>query len=218
MEFTPEILYEDKHLVVCVKPAGLLSEPADGKGFPDLLEAYLGTPVSTVHRLDKIVGGVMVFAKTKIAASRLTQMVAERQVQKEYLAVLRGVPEKEADTLTDLLFRDAAKNKTYVVQRMRKGVREASLDYRLLGTEGGCSLVQVQLHTGRTHQIRVQFASRKLPLLGDIRYGSKDPDCQAALWSWRLCFRHPVTGETVDVKKLPPEVYPWQQFARWMPE
>ena len=217
MDLIPEILYEDKHIVICVKPSGYLSEPADGKGFPDLLSNYLGVQISTVHRLDKIVGGVMVFAKTKIAASKLTQMVANHEVQKEYLAILRGVPAEASATLEDLLFRDSSKNKTYVVKRMRKGVRKASLDYTLLGVQNEKSLVRVHLHTGRTHQIRVQFASRKLPLLGDIRYGSKDPNCEAALWSWRLCFAHPITGKIIDIKKLPPMEYPWQQFEENMP-
>lgn len=218
MEFSPNVLYEDAHLIVCVKPAGLLSEPAEGKGFPDLLSAWyrsrnLPDTILTVHRLDRIVGGVMVFARTKEAAGRLTRMVADRKIVKEYLAVLRGVPEQPSATLTDLLFRDAAKNKTYVVKRMRKGVREASLDYETLGEQAGLTLVQVRLHTGRTHQIRVQFASRGTPLLGDIRYGSKDPRCEAALWSHRLAFDHPVTGKPVDVSCDPPAAYPWELFG-----
>lgn len=213
-----QILYEDPHIVVCVKPAGVLSEPADGKGLPDLLAARYraqGQPdtVLTVHRLDKIVGGVMVLARTKAAASRLTRMVAEREIEKEYLAVLRGTPTEPAATLRDLLFRDAAKNKTYVVKRMRKGVREASLEYRTVACRDGLTLVRVRLHTGRTHQIRVQFASRGLPLLGDIRYGSRDPRCEAALWSHRLGFAHPITGKAIDVSCDPPAQYPWALFA-----
>lgn len=212
----PEILYQDQYLVVAVKPVGYLSEPGQGKNFPQVLEEYFGgQKIFTVHRLDKIVGGVMVFARDSRTASYLTRLVAERKIQKQYLAVLRGVPEKETDTLQDLLFRDASKNKTFVVKRMRKGVRDASLDYALLGTaekDGqALSLVRVNLHTGRTHQIRVQFSSRKLPLLGDIRYGSKDPDCTAALWSWRLCFPHP-NGKTIDIRRLPDEKYPWNLF------
>ena len=213
----PEILFEDKYLIVAVKPVGYLSEPGPGKNFPAVLEEYLGKPVFTVHRLDKIVGGVMVFAKDGKTAGKLANLVAQRDIGKEYLAVLRGVPQQEQATLEDLLFRDASKNKTYVVKRMRKGVRDASLEYRLLGTaqkeEQTLSLVRVQLHTGRTHQIRVQFASRQLPLLGDIRYGSKDADCTAALWSWRLRFTHPVTGKVVDCRRLPDARYPWNLFA-----
>ena len=219
---TPEILYEDKYLVVAVKPVGYLSEPGPGKNFPALLQELLGKPVFTVHRLDKIVGGVMVFAKDSKTAGKLANLVAQRDIGKEYLAILRGVPQEEEAILEDLLFRDAAKNKTYVVKRMRKGVRDASLHYRLMGTaeqeEQRLSLVRVRLHTGRTHQIRVQFASRQLPLLGDIRYGSKDKSCEASLWSWRLSFKHPVTGETVDCKRLPDAKYPWSLFTQQMPK
>ena len=215
------ILYQDAHILVAVKPVGYLSEPGGSKSFPDALSAHLREQgekdsIFTVHRLDKVVGGVMVFARTQKAASILTQAVAARDVEKEYRAVLRGKPEQEEATLEDLLFRDASKNKTYVVQRMRKGVRDASLSYKTVGTaekDGqALTLVAVQLHTGRTHQIRVQFSSRKLPLLGDIRYGSKDPDCTTALWSHRLKFRHPITGKDVEVSCNPPAEYPWNLF------
>ena len=220
--FAPEILYADRHVLVCVKPVGMLSEPGKNS-LPDALAAYLadrGEPsdVFTVHRLDKVVGGVMVFARTKYAASQLTQAVAAREVEKEYLAVLRGVPEKPEDTLEDLLFRDASQGKTFVVRRPRKGVRDAKLDYKLLQTVTRAdgqplSLVRVRLHTGRTHQIRVQFSSRGLPLLGDIRYGSKDPDCDAALWSHKLAFRHPASGEDMTFTAPPPAAYPWALFS-----
>ena len=131
---------------------------------------------------------------------------------KEYLAVLRGTPAQDEATLTDLLFRDAAHNKSYVVKRMRKGVRQASLSYTVQGEADGLTLVRVQLHTGRTHQIRVQFSSRGLPLLGDIRYGSK-ADCSPALWSTRLALTHPVTGKPIDVSCPPPDAWPWNLFA-----
>lgn len=215
---TPEILYEDPFLVVAVKPAGYLSEPGPGRNFPAVLQEYLGKPVFTVHRLDKVVGGVMVFAKDSKTAGKLADLVAKRDVEKEYLAVLRGVPAEPEATLEDLLFRDASKNKTYVVKRMRKGVRDASLHYRLLGVRENLSLVRVRLHTGRTHQIRVQFSSRQLPLLGDIRYGSKDKNCETALWSFRLAFRHPMTGKMVDITRLPDGKYPWDLFEADMPE
>ena len=137
--------------------------------------------------------------------------MAEHRVTKEYLAVLRGHPAEASATLTDLLFRDTAKNKSYVVKRMRKGVREASLDYTTLGRTEELTLVRVRLHTGRTHQIRVQFSSRGLPLLGDIRYGSKAP-CTTALWSYHMAFTHPVTGQPVDVTCPPPASWPWTLF------
>ena len=216
---TPLILYEDAHLVICCKPVGYLSED-DGseKCMPHWLRQHYreaGKPdyIATVHRLDKITGGVMVFSRRKEITGKLTTLVAQHQITKEYLAVLRGHPEKEEDTLKDLLFRDATHNKSFVVQRMRKGVREASLSYRTLDRTDALTLVRVQLHTGRTHQIRVQFSSRQLPLLGDIRYGSKDPDCTAALWSFRLAFTHPVTKKSVDVTLPPPAQYPWNLFT-----
>ena len=211
------ILYEDPYLVLCVKPVGVLSEDSEqGACMPALLRRHyqaLGQSdyIATVHRLDRIVGGVMLFSRRRDITGRLTAAVAERRVTKEYLAVLRGHPAEDSATLTDLLFRDAAKNKSYVVKRMRKGVREASLDYTVLGRTDALSLVRVRLHTGRTHQIRVQFSSRGLPLLGDIRYGSK-ADCTAALWSYHMAFLHPVTGKSVDVTCPPPDRWPWNLF------
>ena len=211
------ILYEDAHLVLCVKPVGVLSEDSEqGACMPALLRRHyqaLGQNdhIATVHRLDRVVGGVMLFSRRRDITGRLTAAVAERRVTKEYLAVLRGHPAEDSATLTDLLFRDAAKNKSYVVKRMRKGVREASLDYTVLGRTDALSLVRVRLHTGRTHQIRVQFSSRGLPLLGDIRYGSK-ADCTAALWSYHMAFLHPVTGKPVDVTCPPPDRWPWDLF------
>lgn len=211
------VLYEDAYLVVAVKPVGVLSEDSGaGASMPALLRAhYVGQNdyIATVHRLDKIVGGVMVFSRRREITGKLTEAVREHRVTKEYLAVLRGHPAQPEATLTDLLFRDAAHNKSYVVRRMRKGVREATLDYREIGRTDALSLVRVRLHTGRTHQIRVQFSSRGLPLLGDIRYGSKDPACTAALWSYHLAFTHPVTGKLVDVTCPPPAAYPWTLFA-----
>lgn len=213
------ILYEDAHLVICLKPPGVLSEDSEkGRCMPALLREHYRAQgkndyIATVHRLDKIVGGVMVFSRRRQVTGMLTAAIARHEITKEYLAVLRGHPEKAEDTLTDLLFRDAAHNKSYVVRRMRKGVREARLSYREIARTEALSLVRIQLHTGRTHQIRVQFASRGLPLLGDIRYGSRDERCTAALWSYRLALRHPVTGKTVDVSALPPEGYPWQLFG-----
>ena len=212
-----EILYEDKFLVIAVKPVGVLSEDTpDAPCMPQLLRKHYraqGQPdfIATVHRLDKVVGGVMLFSRRKEITGKLTALVSQHQITKEYLAVLRGHPEKPADTLTDLLFRDSRTNKSFVVDRMRKGVREATLDYRELGQTADFSLVRVKLHTGRTHQIRVQFSHRKLPLLGDIRYGSK-ADCSTALWSYHLAFTHPVTGKPVDVTCPPPDIYPWDLF------
>ena len=213
------IVFEDKYLLLCVKPVGVLSEDSEsGASMPRLLCAHysaLRQPnyIATVHRLDNITGGLMIFSRRREVTGKLIAAVAAHQVEKEYLAVLRGHPEEKETELTDLLFRDAAKNKSYVVKRMRKGVREAKLSYRVLAETEELTLVRVRLHTGRTHQIRVQFASRGLPLLGDIRYGSKDPKCTASLWSYRLALTHPLTGEKIDVCQPPPAQYPWNLFS-----
>ena len=159
----------------------------------------------------------MVFSRRPEVTGKLTAQIAQHEMRKEYLAVVRGIPEEPDGVLEDLLFRDAQHNKTFVVQRMRKGVRPAKLAYRCLAQASAngqpCSLVQVRLYTGRTHQIRVQFASRQLPLLGDIRYGCKDPLCDVSLWSYRLGLRHPKTGQALAFCQPPPVAYPWSLFA-----
>ena len=218
---TIPILYQDESLLLCAKPAGVVSEPDRGRGMPELLAAQLreaGEPdnIAGVHRLDRQVGGLMVFSRRKDVTGALIEKIRRREMEKEYLAVLRGRPDAPEGTLEDLLFHDSRCNKTFVVDRMRKGVREAKLSYRTLGEaeDGGqaLTLVQVRLYTGRTHQIRVQFASRGLPLLGDIRYGSKAA-CTPALWSYRLCFDHPVTGRRLEQICPPPEAWPWTLFS-----
>lgn len=217
----PTIVYDDAQLLVCIKPVGVLSEAADGKGMPDLLcaayrQANQPAFVSGVHRLDRNVGGLMVFSRQKNMTGKLIAQVANRQIEKDYVAVLRGTLAEPAGILEDLLFRDASHNKSYVVKRMRKGVRDAKLSYcKLAETEHRgqpLTLVQIHLHTGRTHQIRVQFSSRQLPLLGDIRYGSKDPACDVALWATRLQFQHPKTNRSLHFTQLPPRQYPWNLF------
>lgn len=213
------ILYEDAHVVLCVKPVGVLSEDSEqGACMPALLRRHYreqGKPnyIATVHRLDKIVGGVMLFSRRREVTGKLTAAVAEHRVTKEYLAVLRGHPAEASATLTDLLFRDASKNKSYVVKRMRKGVREASLEYVTLGSTEELTLVRVRLHTGRTHQIRVQFASRGLPLSGDRKYGASDAPWPIALWSYRLSFAHPQTSEAMTFACPPPDTAPWTRFT-----
>ena len=218
----PELLYRDGQLVVCVKKPGWLSEPAGGKNLPELVSKYLdsqgeSSEVYTVHRLDKPVGGLSVLARTGDAAGDLIAQIAAKTVRKEYFAVLCGVPAQARGAWTDLLFHDAQKNKTFVVQRERRGVRPAALEYAALQTvsfEGReLTLVRVRLQTGRTHQIRAQFSSRQLPLLGDVRYGSKEPRCDVSLWSCLLRFRHPDTGRELRFFRRPPEAFPWNLFA-----
>lgn len=213
-----EILYEDRSLTVAVKPPALLSEQTpDHRGFADLLAArnpdgYVGV----VHRLDRGVGGVMVYARTPQAAAELSAAVQARRVKKEYLAVIHGVPDELTGEWRDLLFHDRLKNKTFVVDRTRRGVKEAILSYEILRTldhaeHGSLSLVRVALQTGRTHQIRVQFASRGYPLLGDGKYGARDR-CSIALFSHKLSFSHPVSGKTMAFSKTP-EGEPWESFS-----
>lgn len=213
-----KILYGDRDITVCVKPPLVLSQQ-DTKGSADmlcLLNEQLGKEHKCVHRLDFGVGGTMVYAITPKAASRLSASMADKSFEKEYLAVICGCPTEKEGIYKDLLFKDSSKNKSYVVDRMRKGVKEASLEYKVIDTKntekGEMSLVLIKLHTGRTHQIRVQFASRKTPLYGDGKYGSKTNEKVTALWSYSLCFPHPVTGKTVTEKSLPDRVFPWNTF------
>ena len=214
-----EIIYEDAQLAVCVKPVGTAAQGEAPNAMPQQLAAQLGcTEIFPVHRLDQIVGGVMVYAKTQLAAAALSQQLQTGAFKKEYLAVLRGVPEQEEDTLCDVLYHDCVKNKTFVVKKKRPGARQARLAYALCQSvpDGAdvLSLVRVQLFTGRTHQIRAQFASRKLPLLGDGKYGGGDNRCSCALWSYRLRFRHPQAGREMAFVHLPPDAFPWNLFSK----
>ena len=211
------ILYEDNHLLLVEKPIGLSSQPVqDGNSLPHRLE-QAGYPVKPVHRLDKPTGGVMVYARSDKAAAKLSALVGQHDLfQKEYLAVVQGCPNKEADTFTDLLYHDVRRNKSYVVNRPRKGVREATLEYAVAETvttdEGIFSLIKVRLHTGRTHQIRVQFASRKMPLYGDSRYGGVKGKT-LGLWSHRLTLPHPITGDVISGESKPDwNTAPWCYF------
>lgn len=208
-----DILYQDKRILVAVKPAGVLSTDEAG-GMPSLLRRALGDDkacVRTVHRLDAAVSGVMVFARSAKAASLLSEQIRTRQFEKEYLAVVHGMPEDEG-MLCDLLGRDTVRRMTYVAHAPGKDVREASLSYRVLAQHEGYSLVSIRLHTGRTHQIRVQFASRGWPLAGDRKYGVEDGFDNIALWSHRLAFTHPESGEAVEFSALPPHDGAWALF------
>ncbi len=212
------ILYQDEHLLLVEKPQGLLSQAdsAGGDSLPRQLQER-GFPVLPVHRLDRDTGGVMVYALTQKAAAGLSQLVGQHTVFfKEYLTVIHGCPDTSEGTLEDLLYHDARRNKSFVVKRMRNGVRRASLSYRVMQSVGEgqqiYTLLSVRLHTGRTHQIRVQFASRGMPVVGDRRYGS-GRDCPLALWSHSLSFSHPITNQPVSGHCLPDTAqFPWNQF------
>lgn len=191
-----DILYADRELAVCVKPVGLDSE----EGVPAALREALGGEFRTVHRLDRNVGGVMVYARTRAAAAALSRTIQEGAMVKEYVALVHGTPEPAGDW-TDLLWKDATKNKVYVVKRERGGVRRARLEYVRL-TEAADCLVRIRLHTGRSHQIRVQFASRGFPLVGDHKYGSQDAATAPMLFS--CCITFPWKGKTMRFEQLPP--------------
>ena len=196
------IIYEDKAVIVAEKPVGILSQGDTPDSMPYLLSELTGGEIYPVHRLDRGVGGIMVYAKSQSAAARLCAEVSERSFNKEYLAVVHGKPEEKSAVLEDLLFKDSRKNKTYVVKRERKGVKKAVLSYETVSCgffgESEYSVVRVKLQTGRSHQIRVQFASRKHPLFGDGKYGAADKEKNIALWSYSLGFYHPVTNERLS--------------------
>ena len=206
---TIPVIFQDDTLVVCIKPVGVSSE---GDGMPALLSAQLGGEIYPVHRLDTAVGGLMVYARMARAAAALSEQIRTRGFQKEYLAVVQGAVEPREGEWRDLLFHDRGRNKSYVVKRKRAGVRDAGLDYRVLETAQSLSLLRIRLHTGRTHQIRVQAASRAHPLLGDIKYGSTVRDCPIALWSCALCFTLPATGEARRFEAPPLTGFPWDLF------
>ena len=202
-------LHIDQNLAVVIKPIGVASEGEEG--MPGLVKKALGEKginctVYPLHRLDTAVSGVMVFALNKTSAAKMSAAIAENKMKKEYLAVVHGTPEEKSGVFKDLLFKDSRKNKSFIVSRMRKGVKEASLEYEVLGEKEGLSLVRILLHTGRTHQIRVQFSGRKMPLFGDGKYGAKD-NSDIALFSYRITLP---SGESFCAN--PENVKPWNMF------
>ena len=218
-----KILYEDNYLMICEKPVGVSSQASEvGENMLTILENYRRAKgedgyVGLVHRLDTATGGAMIYSKRKEVTGKLCELIQTEAYKKQYLAVVEGRPESERGELCDLLYHDKQKNKSFVVKKKRAGVKEARATYELLDSktlEDGrvISLVSVTLITGRTHQIRVQFASRKMPLLGDGKYGSRDNGTTLALWSHRVTFEHPVNRKTVAVQSDPPATYPWDMF------
>ena len=208
------LLFRDKSLVVCVKPVGVSSE---SPGLPDLIRKQEGYPVFPVHRLDRTTGGACVLARSSSVCAGLQRLFQQDRVIKEYLAVVSGTPETESGSFSDLLYHDHRTNKTFVVDRMRRGVKDATCEWSTLHTvdlpEGRVTLLRVRLHSGRTHQIRIQFASRNMPLVGDRRYGSLIRSSAPALWSARICFPHPLLEDKmIDVASSPPDSFPWSCF------
>lgn len=206
-----EIIYQDKDIIVCVKPAGVLSTDEPG-GLPELIRQKLGDPnanVRTVHRLDRTVSGLMVLARRSKAASELSRQIREGEFGKEYVAVVHGYLQEDHGELRDLLLRNKQERKTYIVTEPGKDVQEAVLEYRVLNRTENLTRVRIQLHTGRTHQIRVQFSGQGWPLVGDRKYSTLEDDCQIALWSYRLAFKHPYSGKSMEFVLEPPNSYPW---------
>jgi len=200
-----DLLYSDNHIAVCIKPVGLDSE----QEVPEALKAMLGGAVFPIHRLDKNVGGVMVYARTKQAAAALSKAVQEGSMVKEYVAMVHGTPPESGDW-EDLLWKDSKKNKVFVVKRPRGGVKKARLEFCRL-TAGETSLVRIRLHTGRSHQIRVQFSSRGYPLVGDHKYGSRDQRTEPMLFSCHITL--PCQGKLLEFEAYPqwcpaPESFP----------
>lgn len=218
----PRVLYEDRNVIICEKPIGQPCQPdpahADGSDLLSRLSAWralcgYAPDVWLVHRLDTATGGAILYAKDKESAARLGGMMIGKQIFKQYLAVVHGNTPADG-RMVDLLYHDKGKNKAFVVDTQRKGVKEARLSYRTLAQNGQVSLVLVTLETGRTHQIRAQFSHAGYPLLGDGKYGSREKGCTVALWAYRLGVAHPATGKPVEVQSNPPEVYPWNIFEK----
>lgn len=221
-----KILFEDKNIIVCEKNVGLLSEEKENMITAVSIlkehkeknreDSYIGV----IHRLDVNTGGVILYAKNKKSSSLYSKICTDKEkFEKTYLAVIHGKPENEKDILKDLIFKDSKKNKSYLVNRMRKGVKDASLEYEVQSTvkcgEDFYSLVRIKLHTGRTHQIRVQFAGRKMPLVGDGKYGSKDNRCDVSLWAHKLKVENPFDGKIMEFLSEPDFLeYPWNMFKK----
>lgn len=206
-----ELIYQDRDIVVCVKPAQVLSTDQPG-GVPELVRRELGddrASVRTVHRLDRVSSGLMVLARNARAAAELSRQIRDGEFGKEYQIVVHGCPEPAQGTMEDLLLRNKEERKTYVVTEPGKDVQEAVLQYDTMNSNGTLSRVRVNLLTGRTHQIRAQFSSRNLPLVGDRKYSTLEDGCEIALWSYRLTFFHPYTGEHMEFTLEPPVIYPW---------
>ena len=207
-----KILFQNENIIVCVKPAGIISADEPG-GMPELIKKQTGCPeIYTVHRLDQVVGGAMIFAKNHETASRIGKGISGGEYLKQYLAVVHGRPETERGQLYDFLLRNEQEKKTYVYPNPRKGAKEAILDYELLEERDGLSLLKITLHTGRTHQIRAQLSAHKMPIAGDRKYGAKDSCRDVALWSNHLRFKVPEESGETDIVCPPPKAYPWTEF------
>lgn len=208
-----QIEYIDKSIIVAVKPPKVLSTDEPG-GMPSLVRTQLGdekADVRTVHRLDRVVSGLMLLARSQSAASELSRQIRDGGFDKAYLAVVHGQTEKRG-FFDDLMIRDKAERKSYVTDTPAKGVQRAQLKFETLAHKEGFSLVRVELITGRTHQIRCQFSHHGYPLVGDRKYSLLEDDCDIALWSESISFSHPESGGKMSFRLSPPEKWPWNIF------
>lgn len=218
------IIYEDNHLLVVEKPFDVLSQKdsTNDLDMVELLKKYLkdkynkkgNVYLGLVHRLDRPVGGVMVFAKTSKAASRLSSTIRDNEFKKRYLVVVNGRIDKKSGTLLDYLLKDKKNNMVSVVREDTPNAKKALLKYCVLQEMDGLSLLMVELITGRAHQIRVQFSSRGNPLYGDMRYGGKLSKVgqRIALWAYEVEFIHPTKKEVMKFNLKPKYIVPWKFF------
>ena len=206
-----KVLYKDSDILVIVKPSGILSEIAEDRAGKSVADSFPGLSLFPVHRLDRETAGIMVYSLNKNSASGLSEQIRGTEFKKKYYAVLRGRPEKDSGILEDWLCRDARKNISFVCDKSDKGAKQARLEYSVFYENQGLCLTRIKLYTGRTHQIRVQFASRSLPVYGDGRYGGGGGEL--ALFACSLSFSHPVTGKRMSFTESPDrELFPWNLF------
>lgn len=217
-----KVIYEDNHIIIVEKPFNIpvQADSSKDKDLLNMVKAYVKKKydkpgevfIGLVHRLDRPVGGVMVFARTSKGASRLSEQVRNRSFKKTYLAVIEGSMEKKTGLLKDYLLKDNNKNVVKITEADVEGSKQAILEYEVLQERGNISLVKVDLKTGRPHQVRVQFSSRGCPLFGDVKYGAKNKADKIALWSYELGIAHPTTKEELKFKIAPPKEKPWNLF------
>lgn len=228
LQLDPITIYEDNHLIILDKPSGLLSQ-GDQTGDPnlfDLLKDHLkikyqkpgNVYLALINRLDRPVSGLIIFGKTSKAASRLHKMMLEGNFQKKYLALCEGHPMIEKATLEHYLIKDEAKNKTKVYEAPRPGAKKCLLSYATLANIHGNSLLQIDLMTGRSHQIRAQLAHIGCPILGDTKYGKqvKGIESDLALHAYSLSFEHPVSKEQMHLVSLPTDRKFWYEFKNFL--
>jgi 23S rRNA pseudouridine1911/1915/1917 synthase len=214
MMVEPAVIYEDNHILVVIKEQGVptVADSSGDQSLQEQLKECTNHFVGIVHRLDRVTGGVIVFARTGKAAARLTEQIHSGIFKKTYLAVIKGVPKQRAATLINYLAKDDIKNMVSVVPQSAIGAKRAELSYEIVEKKGNICLIAVNLTTGRSHQIRVQMKHIGHPIYGDARYGDTKDGGNIALWAYQLRFIHPVTGDELKFIVNPPEDGVWGNF------